>query len=390
MPIDFWNKVKWNKEACDVQPDPQSGAAITRMTGSMLMSNNNYHGGSCSADGKRVLAVRFADLLLDRTLPILALDLETKWTALLDPNNTTSSLLNVPFTGLFYYVNDRQELCRVSLDTFDKEVLLSMQGLPPVYDILRGITRDQRYILYETEVTIPGGLSLAIVRVDLKERNSELIYENPGIHGFSYLPGLDAIYVGRRTLPDGSTPPAGAWKNAPGVSYASELLDLEGNELRKLGTPPGYTAIFPSSGKVVSNYACDMVNFQHKPEHPQGNMAVFNSLEFSNPRMIEAPEHLFYHIAGSFCERYVVTEAFQPGKGQFGPTSIVVVNFETGKHRTLVADSGVLGGGGGNCLRQPTPYMTSDNRHVVYNADPDGIPNVYAAQIPDGFLESLD
>jgi len=389
MSIDVWNKVKWTKEACDLLPDPRSGAAITRLTGSMMMSNNNYYGGSCSADGKRVLGIRFLDYMLSPTIAILALDLETKWTAVLDPNNTISILLHAPFTGLFYYVNDRKELCRVSLDTFDKEVLMSMEGLPPVYDILRGITRDQRYLLYHTLVTISGGLSLAIVRLDLRERVSELIYENPGIHGFSYLPGLNALAVGHRTLADGSTPPLGAWKDRAGNGYRSDLLDLDGNLLRSLGTPPGYGVNFPGSGAVVSNYACDMVNFRHKPERMNGNMAVFASLEYANPRMIKAPEHLFHHIAGSRCERYVVTEAFQPEKGPFGPTSIVVVNIETGKHRTLVTDCGVLGGGGGNCLRQPTPYLTSDNRHVIYNADPDGIPNVYAARIPDGFMESL-
>jgi len=44
----------------------------------------------------------------------------------------------------------------------------------------------------------------------------------------------------------------------------------------------------------------------------------------------------------------------------------------------------------GVAWRQPLPYLTSDNRHVVYSADPDGILNVYAAQIPYGFLESLE
>lgn len=390
MSIDVWNKVKWNKEACDLRPDPQSGAAITRLTGSMLMSNNNYLPASCSADGRRIAAVRFADLLLDRTMPILAVDLDTKWTALLDPDNTIATLLNVPFLGVMYYVNTRQELCRVSLETFDKEVLLSMRGMPPVYDMLRGITQDQRYLFYETLVSMPGGLSLAIARIDLDARVSELIYENPGIHSFSYQPGVNALIVGRRTLPDGTTPPLGSWNNRMGLSYAMELYDIDGKLMRALGDAPGYFAIFPNSGKVVSTYPFDLVNHCHVAERPKGNSAIHESLDFSHPRMIEAPGHLFHHIAGSRCERYVVMESLLPGEGMFGPMSIVVMNCETGKHRTLVSDCGVQGGGGGNCLRTPTPYITSDNCHVIYNGDPDGITNVYAARIPDGFLESLD
>jgi hypothetical protein len=43
----------------------------------------------------------------------------------------------------------------------------------------------------------------------------------------------------------------------------------------------------------------------------------------------------------------------------------------------------------GDVGRQAKPYFTADMRHVIYNADPDGIVNVYAATPPDGFLESL-
>jgi hypothetical protein len=62
---------------------------------------------------------------------------------------------------------------------------------------------------------------------------------------------------------------------------------------------------------------------------------------------------------------------------------------ETGKYATLVGDCGCRGGGGGDYSRQAKPYFTADSRHIIYTADPDGITNVYAAQVPEGFLESL-
>ena len=72
---------------------------------------------------------------------------------------------------------------------------------------------------------------------------------------------------------------------------------------------------------------------------------------------------------------------------QFHPVPIVVVNVETGKHRVLVSDA--HNSGGGDSGRQVNPYFTADSKHVIYNADPDGIVNVFAAEIPTGFLESL-
>ena len=384
---DVWNKVEWGKEACDQLPDPVSGAAITRLSGSMIATNNNYFEGSCSSDGKRCIGIRFMDPLLSPVKGLLALDLETKWTALLDAQFTGWHALGTPFSGLFYYVNAQNELCRVSLETFDKEVLMSMRGLPPVDQTLRTITPNQRYLFYITQLAIPEGLSLAIVKIDLRDKSWSMIYENSGLHHIVYLPPY-GLYAGRRTLKDGSTPPLGEWKNRE-IVVDGLLMDIDGTILRSIGPPPGYATFLPD-GRLVSNYAVDTVNYTHKPERANGNMFVFDSLDWQNGRQIEAPEHLFNHIASSRDGRYAVTEAIPPHVGVWGPISIVVVNIETGKHRTLVADCGSKCCGGGSAWRQPLPYMTSDNRHVVYSADPDGILNVYAARIPNGFLESLD
>ena len=68
---------------------------------------------------------------------------------------------------------------------------------------------------------------------------------------------------------------------------------------------------------------------------------------------------------------------------------IVIVNVQTGRYRTLVGDSKCRGGGGGDDGRQAKPFFTADSKHVIYTADPDGVVNVYAARVPDGFLEGL-
>ena len=66
----------------------------------------------------------------------------------------------------------------------------------------------------------------------------------------------------------------------------------------------------------------------------------------------------------------------------------MIGNLETGKYRILVDDT--MTSGGGNQCTHTHPYLTADNRHAIYNADPCyGTPQVYAARLPEDFLTSL-
>ncbi len=72
-----------------------------------------------------------------------------------------------------------------------------------------------------------------------------------------------------------------------------------------------------------------------------------------------------------------------------GPVRIVVGNLETGKHRTLIRDCQDYGIAGSSRY-EPDPYFTADSRYVIYNASPFGTMQVFAAEVPDGFLRSID
>ena len=61
--------------------------------------------------------------------------------------------------------------------------------------------------------------------------------------------------------------------------------------------------------------------------------------------------------------------------------------FLTGKYRPLLMDSKATGGAA--AVGHPHAYFTADNKHVIYNANPMMIGHVWAARIPEGFLESL-
>jgi len=48
------------------------------------------------------------------------------------------------------------------------------------------------------------------------------------------------------------------------------------------------------------------------------------------------------------------------------------------------------GAAGGNQCTHTHPYLTADNRYVIYNSELGGIPQVLAARLAPGFLESLE
>ncbi|NQU09704.1 hypothetical protein HQ590_02855 [bacterium] len=149
-----------------------------------------------------------------------------------------------------------------------------------------------------------------------------------------------------------------------------------------------FNAWLHETGQVVCNCPWDAEHWRQLPDRPAGNMVVYRSLDWDEPRVIEAPDHLFLHAARSRCGRYIVSESYRTGAGPHSPLDIVVVNVCTGKHRVLVSDCGTKPHGA--AWRTACPYPTSNNGFVVYNADPYDLTNVHAARVPDGFLASLD
>ncbi|NLD73229.1 MAG: hypothetical protein GX649_10985 [Chloroflexi bacterium] len=66
---------------------------------------------------------------------------------------------------------------------------------------------------------------------------------------------------------------------------------------------------------------------------------------------------------------------------------IVVGSIQTGRWEVLCESGSSLS------IPQythPHPYLSPDNQWVIYNSDRTGIPHVYAARIPEGFLEALE
>ncbi|NLD74780.1 MAG: hypothetical protein GX649_18940, partial [Chloroflexi bacterium] len=85
------------------------------------------------------------------------------------------------------------------------------------------------------------------------------------------------------------------------------------------------------------------------------------------------------------------TNASRDGRFFVSDTSpdarLVVGSLKTGRWRVLCETGSSLSS---PQYTHPHPYLSPDNRWVIYNSDRTGIPHVYAAQVPEGLLEDLE
>ena len=235
--------------------------------------------------------------------------------------------------------------------------------------------------------------------MDLKEKTWKTILERPELFSahLQYAPKADAsgnfqimglLHRGKKLnnqwhMMDVPT-------KHPGTGYY--VVDNDGGNFREFpsGRPfvrsnNGHCAWVGNTGRIVFSVSWDQKTWQLDPRWPQGNLFTAAAGE-EKPRVFHAPAHRFNHVSVSKCGRYFVCDSYP--KGIPGPTVIVIGNIETGKYRNVISDC--KASSGGPACSHAHAYLTADNKHVIYNADPYWIGQVFFARLADGFLESLN
>jgi len=379
----------WFQEAADQPPDPVSGAKITRLTNAVCINDNIYcEQPYCSKDGYRVPVRRQKGWALDPDSALLVSDLRTLESTLID-----KSIWNQPFnnawSGYLYYFRENRELVRLCTDTLEKEIVCGDPHLPADC-VMTSVSPDQRYAI--GQALMPGP-TIGVVRLDLKAGTWDVIHEHPELINahlqYNPVTGNEILVLhcrGSKMAADGTVIKRGGEEGS--TNY---VIDTEGNNLRSIAvgvphtlSPTGHQCFVADTGKIVFT-CCLTPDQKHDSRYPEGNLFTAAPGDEA-PTVFAAPEHYFNHVCASRCGKYFLCDSYPEWLP--GPVPLVIGNFETGKYRTLIQNCGATVAGAQ--YRHPHPYLTSENKHVVYNSDFDGIPHVYFAEIPDGFLESLD
>jgi len=394
--------IRWEAEAMDMGPEPQSGAWITRLT-STVMSNINiyYEQPYGSPDGSRIAYARAHSS--DPRIPpsqLCVADLEKLKVCLVEPEVASHWIATSSWSGKVHYLRPNGELIRLDIMTLEKEIVMTHWPLS-MDSYLWSVTPDMRYLVtsfYDWEY------QFNLVRVDMQNRKWKVIYRHPYVHGHiqvNHVDGKDILLQRNRGMRQNNL----RERKIEEVEHKGAthiLIDIDGDNERELQIGEPFTApstghaswvsdtgrmgtpVGTSSGMQVG-LPPEQVKVIHDKRHPQGNFIVVGPQD-DKPLTVSAPEHLFNHASMSKCGNYFVADCFCHGLP--GPVEIVIGNIHTNKTRVLVSDCGAQGGG--PACSHPHPYFTANNKRVIYNADPHSVCHIHMATVPDGFLKSLD
>lgn len=397
--------MEWQQEACDLRDDPVSGARIIKLTSGPMINNNIYcEQPYCSPDGKRIAIARCSDFNFAKTGVFLVFDLERLRLGWIDDIMGPRQLCTNAWSGKLYYWTPDRVLKRGCLtDLTSETVYVEEDPEVPLIESLASVSPDQRYMLgMQRRMHGPGVPVFQMTRLDMEKGVREVILEHPELCNahLQYNPftGEDILVQnnrGVRLKPDGTVDRAEGDEAGTGLF----VIDGDGGNLRDLPAGPpqtasctGHECFVGNTGKVLFSVCWDIENDVFDSRYEQGNVFTAKPGD-AEPTVFVCPEHKFSHISASRCGRYFVADSYS-GKGlfkdgQLQPKALVIANLQTGKYRTLVQDS--MASTGGNQCTHTHPYLTTDNSHVIFNADPyQSVPQVFAAKVPEGFLDSLE
>jgi len=388
-------KITWMGEACDFPPEAETGTRVTRFTATPLSNIDIYcEQPYTTPDGQRFAVLRSPSS--DPRMPpseLCVVDMRTYRIGLVEPVVRSILVATAGYSGILYYLDGDLQLVRFDMTTLEREVLFPWTHAEDF--IFHSSTPDGRYLV--STVQEPDFYS-AIVRVDLQTGKAEKIYRDPQILTHvqvNPLHGRDILIQHNR----------GAAVNDQGESRMVEtphggathfLIDIDGGNVRPLaiGEPytsssTGHSAWVADTGRIGLSVAYNWETVNQPgaldARYPDGNFFIVGP-DDAEPINFHTPNHRFNHVGVSRDGRYFVCDCY--AKGVPYNIALVMGNLQTGKHRTLVADCGATGGCAGNS--HPHPYITADNRCVIYNSDRTGVCQVHAAHISDEFLRSLD
>jgi len=354
----------------------ESGIEVTQLTSAAFIHHNIYPEAPVfTPDARCFVYDRFQSL--DSPNNLWLCDLETHRLRQLTYEGAARGPVMGPDGKWVVYVHVRgpEEFVvkRVSLETYQCETVTTVTGLRRPY-ALGTISPNGRW--YVTGVWLSDG-EFGLLRVDLAENTHAVIHQDPEILNphmqFEPGQGQDILVQHNR---GGSLDENGNLVRLVGEQGATiYLVDYEGQNLRRLAigkphTAPtqGHQCWVGTTGRILSTLVEDA---------QVGNLVMVAAGD-EKPALV-ARGMYFCHPHTSRDGMWFVSDVSPGGE-------IVVGSLDTGHYRLLCRSGSSFGR---PQYTHPHPFFSPDARHVVYNSDLTGLPQIYVAKVPESFLEEL-
>ncbi|MCK5843724.1 MAG: hypothetical protein KAG97_03385 [Victivallales bacterium] len=380
---------RWVPESIQREVDDESGSVVDQLTSEPVSSTNIYcEQRFASADGARIAISRTP---FGGPLEIWVCDLRSTRLCRAvagEPLGATHSKNAVYYTAV---VDGSARLMCLNIAELTMRELYDFGDAP--LPKAGAVSPDQRYFVggpFEVGKNI-----YALRRIDLRTGESSLFCENRDMFNphlqFSPSGAKFVIQINRGGQPFTTgknvslTGPKGATL-AIGDVITGEVAPLPAG---KPDTPPisGHEAWIGDSGRLMfsaafytmTRSAFVTLKSSEKIAGKETSPAIYSVAPGDAESKVVATGLLFNHLAVSDDGRFFIADDHATGRIHIG-------RVETGNYRGL-CDSLTRQG---TCQYSHVhPYMTPDQKYVIFNSIATGCAQVYAASIPDGFLKSL-
>jgi hypothetical protein len=263
---------------------------------------------------------------------------------------------------------------RLYLGTQQCETVAVAVGFRRPYS-LGTISPDGRW--YVTGVWLPDG-QFGLLRTDLQRGTYQVIHHDPEILNphmqFEPGQGRDILVQHNR---GGFLDQEGNIALLVGEQGATiYLVDCDGQNIRRLAIGKPFTA--PTQGHQcwIATTGRILSTLVEKPE--VGNLVTIGAGD-EKPTLVARGAN-FCHPNASRDGRWFVSDVSPAGE-------LMVGSLRTGRYKLFCHSGSSFGR---PQYTHPHPFSSPDARHILFNSDRTGLPQIYAAEVPEGFLEDLE
>lgn len=380
----------WIPEALRQGIDPESGAIVEQLTSEPVTSTNIYcEQRYAAADGSRIAISRQP---FGRPLEIWCCDLRTLRLCRLAEGNPLGA--NAPCNAVYYStcVDRADALMRLDLNTLTTRTLFVFpEGKMPR---VGAVSPDERWFVGGP---IPVSENrLALKRVDLRKGTGDTLCEMEDIYNphlqFDPSLGLEImVQINRGAV---WSPADGRQKRSNALGATLSLVNRKTGAIQPLpvGRPytPGLSGhecwvgqtgrmVFTAGRYAVSTSSHVTLHDAPSPDDRTPGAALYIMTPGDAHARVLSTGLLFNHIAASDDGRFFVADDHRTGR-------IYIGSIDTGCYLGL-CDSHARQGMAQHSHAHA--YLTPDNGHVIFNSMTTGVAQVYAAQVPAGFLDAV-
>ena len=389
------SKKQWIKEKAFWQDDPLIGAKVVQLTGNLSMATNIYsEDPTCSKDN--IIAV-FRSTKIGATGELCVVDIKNEISTEIDSNVHWVGACAQAYGDFFFYPcfnKGKWEMRRLCFSTLQVEVIHNLSGETP-YTTLGSVSPDGRYIANQK---CPDENFYQVIVLDTETGEEKIIAEGPDF--CNPHPRFDRI--------------KGEWVLVQ-KNCGCRFID---REIKRVDTDVAVTLVLcnrdglkqvelpvakPSIPCEVSGheawiknqtafiFSSSPVNLPYDDGQKCGNLLLY-CIGDEKPRVIaHAPELYFGHVSTSACGNYWCCDAWEWKHDRldccvYAP-KIAVGSIKTGKFAFVCQVEGFWPE---YEIGHSHPYMSADNKHIVFVSTRTGFPQIFCAEIPDGFLKNLD